>query len=151
MPLPPPLITLHLFLIFPCIFIGGWLLLSRKGTGIHRSLGITYMVLMAATGILTLFIPAQVGPQLFGHFGMLHLLSLLTLWSVPVAWKAIRKGDITTHRKAMLRLYVGGILLAGTMAVAAEGRYLNRLLFGHEPTGPGRVRTELPSGSPSNR
>ena len=151
MTLPSPLVTLHLILIFPCIFIGGWLLCSKKGTGVHRYLGSLYMIMMAITGILTLFIPAQVGPLLFGHFGLLHLLSMLTLWSVPVAWKAIKKGDITTHRKAMLRLYVGGILLAGTMAVAAEGRYLNRLLFGREPTGSGAVRTELPSGSPSNR
>ncbi len=87
------------------------------------------MVLMFFTGGLTLFIPAEVGARTLNHFGFLHLLSLLTLWSVPRAWFAIKRGDVKTHKRAMILLYVGGILLAGGFAILAKGRYLNTLLF----------------------
>ena len=84
---------------------------------------------MAFTGVLSLFIPAQVGHRIFNHFGLLHLLSLLTLWSVPKAWFAIKRGDVKVHKSAMIKLYIGGIIIAGGFAILAEGRYLNYLLF----------------------
>jgi uncharacterized membrane protein len=126
---PSLLVFTHLVIVLPCLIIGTYLLITKKGTPTHRRLGKIYLVLMGITGLLTLFIPAQVGPKLGGHFGYLHLLSVLTIWSVPTAWMAAKKGNIPVHRAAMIRLYVGGLLIAGGFAVLAEGRYLNGLLF----------------------
>jgi uncharacterized membrane protein len=109
--------------------LGAYLIFAKKGTTIHRQAGKVYMSLMAFTGVLTLFIPAQVGHRIFNHFGLLHLLSLLTLWSVPKAWFAIKRGDVKAHKSAMIKLYIGGIIIAGGFAILAEGRYLNYLLF----------------------
>lgn len=126
---PTNIVFLHLFIILPCILLGTYLIFAKKGTNIHRLAGKVYMILMALTGALTLFIPAQVGYRIFNHFGLLHLLSLLTLWSVPKAWFAIKRGDVKAHKSAMIKLYIGGIIIAGGFAILAEGRYLNYLLF----------------------
>jgi uncharacterized membrane protein len=127
--IPPLIVLLHLILILPCIIFGTYLIFAKKGTVFHKQVGKLYMLLMGFTGILTLFIPAQIGYRIFNHFGMLHLLSLLTLYSVPKAWFAIKRGDIKTHKSAMIKLYVGGILIAGCFAIFAPGRYLHTLLF----------------------
>jgi uncharacterized membrane protein len=73
----------HLSTIVPAFLIGTFLLLNRKGTKVHKALGKIYMLLMLATGIITLFMPAYIGPQIFNHFGLLHLFSLLVLVTVP--------------------------------------------------------------------
>jgi uncharacterized membrane protein len=63
-----------------------------------------------------------------GHFGFIHMFSLLTLHGVPTAYLAARRGDIKTHKKVMIGLYVGGILIAGALAFE-PGRLLGNLLF----------------------
>ncbi|MFY9241951.1 MAG: hypothetical protein WAO74_02880 [Polaribacter sp.] len=69
--------------------MGGYLLAVKKGTLFHKSLGKVYTTLMFTTAIITLFMPAFVGPQFLNHFGYIHLFSLLTLYSVPTAIIAI--------------------------------------------------------------
>jgi uncharacterized membrane protein len=108
---------------------GTYLIFAKKGTQFHKIIGKVYMILMGLTGILTLFIPAQVGQRIFNHFGLLHLLSFLTIYSVPRAWFAIKKGDLKTHKSAMIKLYIGGIIIAGSFAILAPGRYLHNLFF----------------------
>lgn len=83
---------------------------------------------MLATGIITLFMPAYIGPQIFNHFGFLHLFSLLVLVTVPLSFFAARRGDLQTHRHSMIGLYVGGILVAGAIAFL-PGRMLPLMLF----------------------
>lgn len=128
--MPPFAVFIHLVTIVPAALIGAYLILSRKGSPAHRRLGKIYMLLMGFTAVWTLFLPAEFGPRLWNHFGMLHLLSVLTAWTVPTAWRAARRGDIKGHRSAMAQLYLGGILIAGTFAILGQGRYLNLLLFG---------------------
>ena len=120
---------LHLATIVPAFGIGALQLLRRKGTPTHKLLGKIYMVLMLATGWITLAMPAQVGPQFLHHFGFIHVFSLLALCSVPLAYFAARHGNIRAHRAAMIALYVGGILIAGTFALV-PGRMLHKWLFG---------------------
>jgi len=85
---------------------------------------------MFSTAIITLFIPAQVGLVVLHRFGVLHLLSFLTIYTVPVAIYSAKNGNIKRHRRAMWILYVGGILIAGAFAVLGEGRYLHGIFFG---------------------
>lgn len=120
---------LHLATVLPAFAIGVFQLLRRKGTPSHKLLGKIYMILMLATGLITLAMPAEVGPRIFGHFGFIHAFSFLTLYSVPAAYFAIRRGNIKVHRANMIGLYVGGILIAGSFALA-PGRMLHEWLFG---------------------
>ena len=119
---------LHLATIMPAFLLGTFLLLRRKGSPTHKALGRVYLVLMIATGVTTLFMPAQVGPRFLGHFGFIHLFSLLALYSAPTAYLAARLGDIKAHRGSMIGLYVGGILIAGAFAFS-PGRVLHDWLF----------------------
>jgi uncharacterized membrane protein len=119
----------HLATVIPAFFIGAFQLLRRKGTPVHKLLGKIYMVLMLATGLITLAMPAEVGPRFLNRFGFIHIFSLLTLFNVPIAYFAARRGAVKTHRGAMISLYVGGILIAGTLAFM-PGRMLHTWLFG---------------------
>ncbi|WP_296698942.1 DUF2306 domain-containing protein [Algoriphagus sp.] len=123
------LLYLHLATVTPCIFIGAFLLIVKKGTGIHKNLGRIYMVLMLVTASITLFMPAEVGPQFLGHFGWIHLFSILTIYTVPTAYSAIKNGNIKTHKRKMILLYFGAIIIAGGFTLT-PGRYLNDLFFG---------------------
>ena len=120
---------IHLTLIIPAFLIATWQLLRPKGTPPHRMLGRIYMVLMLITGVLTLLMPARVGARFFGHFGFIHLFSVLTLYAVPKSWLAIRRGDVRGHARGMILLYVGGLLIAGGFAFT-PGRLLHSWLFG---------------------
>lgn len=118
----------HLTTIVPAFLISTWLLLRRKGTALHRLLGKIYMTLMVVTAITTLFMPAQVGPAWLGHFGFIHLLSFLALFSVGTAYFAARRGNVRLHRNSTIGLYVGGMLIAGSFALM-PGRMLHDWLF----------------------
>ena len=120
---------IHFATILPAVVLGTYLLLSRKGSPLHKVLGKLYMVLMLITGAVTLFMPAVVGPQLIGHFGFIHLFSLLTFFAVYSAWTGIRQGNVRRHAQAMVGLYIGGVLIAGAFALM-PGRQLHQWLFG---------------------
>ncbi|MDP6969846.1 MAG: DUF2306 domain-containing protein [Gammaproteobacteria bacterium] len=122
------LVYIHLATIIPAIFIGTYLLASRKGSSSHKALGKVYMVLMLITAIVTIVLPAHVGPSFLGHFGFIHLLSILTVFSVSGAYFAVKKGDMRTHKGNMILLYFGGIILAGSFAFE-PGRLLHTWLF----------------------
>ena len=119
---------LHFATVLPCFLIGAWLLLRRKGTTVHKRLGRAYAVLILFTALVTLPMPAAVGPRLLDHFGFIHLFSLLVLFSVPAALYSIRRGNVAAHRGHMVGVYVGGILIAGTFALM-PGRLLHGWLF----------------------
>ena len=119
---------IHLATVLPAFLIGTFLFINRKGTAKHRLLGKLYMLLMLFTALVTLFMSAEVGPTLLGHFGFIHLFSLLVLYSVPQAYFAARNGNIKSHKLNMVGLYVGGILIAGAFTFA-PGRLLHSWFF----------------------
>ena len=119
----------HLITVVPCFIIGTVLLLIKKGTSVHQNFGRIYMVLMLITAFITLFMPARVGSQIFNHFGWIHSFSFLTLYTVPTAYLAIKKGNVKVHKRKMILLYFGAIIIAGGFTFA-PGRYLNELFFG---------------------
>jgi len=119
---------IHLATVVPAFFIGTLLMLKPKGTGSHRVLGRAFMLLMLATALISLLMPAEVGPQLASHFGFIHLFSLLTLICVPAAWVAIRTGERQRHRRILIGLYSGGLVVAGAFALM-PGRLLHGWIF----------------------
>lgn len=118
------LVSWHLATVLPAFVAGTWLLIKRKGTLLHKMLGRVYMLGMLLTAIITLMMPARIGPTLLGHFGFIHLFSVLAIYSVTDAWFAIRCGDIKRHARDMIGLYVGGGLIAGSLAFM-PGRVLH--------------------------
>ena len=120
---------LHIGSLVPAFVIGTYLLLNRKGTPVHRFLGKIYMGLMLFTAFVTLFMEAVVGPKFLNHFGFIHLLSLFVLYTVPTSYRAIRVGNIKLHKRKMVGLYVGALLVAGAFTLS-PGRLIHSWLFG---------------------
>ncbi len=123
------LMFIHLYTVFPAFLLGTISLLLKKGTRFHKTIGRIYMVLMLFTAVVTLFMRAHVGPTLFNHFGWIHLFSFLTIWTVPTAYLAIKRGDVKSHKRKMLLLYFGAIIIAGGFTFF-PGRYLHSVCFG---------------------
>ena len=121
--------SLHLFSILPCVPLGFYLLLfSSKGGKVHRLLGKVYMGLIFFSSFISLFLEAKVGHQFLNHFGWIHLLSLLTLWTVPYSFYTIKKGNVKSHQRYMVFLYWTCLLIAGVFTLS-PGRYLHGVLF----------------------
>jgi uncharacterized membrane protein len=123
------LIYFHLLTVMPALVIGAYILLKPKGTPPHRLLGKLYMSLLIVTAVASFFMQAQVGARLFDHFGYIHLVSLLTLYSVPMAYYTARKRNVRRHKRLMVLTYIGAILIAGLFALFTPGRVLYGVLF----------------------
>jgi len=122
----PLAVQIHVATVLPALVIGTWLILfSVKGAMAHRILGVSYLVLMTVTAISSLFIH-EIN---VGGLSPIHLFIPATLFGVLAGVSAARHGDIVRHKRAMLGLYVGGLLIAGVLTFA-PGRLMHRLFFG---------------------
>ena len=119
---------LHLATVLPAAVLGVPLLAGKKGDTRHRLLGKIYLSLMAITAFVTFFMSAEVGPALFGHFGGIHILSAIVLGQVWGAYVAARNHNIRLHKRLMLMVYFGGIVIAGSFAFL-PGRMLYKVFF----------------------
>lgn len=122
------LMFIHLYTVVPAFILGTLNLVLKKGTNLHKNLGKSYMLLMLFTAVVTIFMEAQVGPTFLNHFGYIHLFSFLTLYTIPTAYTAIKKGDIKTHKRKMVLLYFGALIIAGGFTFF-PGRYLHSVFF----------------------
>ena len=123
-----PLSYLHLFTVAPAVMRATILILRRKGTDSHKLLGKVFVCLILFSAITTLFMPAEVGPRFFGHFGFIHLLSLNVVVCAIVAVRAARRGSIKTHKANMISIYVFGFFVAGAFAFM-PGQLLHKWLL----------------------
>jgi uncharacterized membrane protein len=65
----------------------------------------------------------------WGPWSPIHLLSIVTLVSLPMAvWRA-RRHDARNHRKAMTALFVGALMIAGEFTFF-PGRIMHAVAFG---------------------
>ena len=101
-------------------------LILKKGTAGHRAVGIIWILAMLLGAISSFFIHTI---PMFGPFSPIHLLSVLTLISVPMAWWAVRRGNILLHQRIMLSLVVFALLGAGIFTLV-PGRLMNTVVFG---------------------
>jgi uncharacterized membrane protein len=122
----PLAVKIHLATVIPAFFIGTWLIFfSTKGARVHRALGVLYLTLMTVTAITTLFIHV-IDP---GHLSWIHLFVPLTLVGVTSTVLALRQGNIARHKRSMIGLYVGALLIAGGFTFV-PGRLMYGLFFG---------------------
>ena len=126
----PFAVQLHVFTVVPAFFLGTWLIFfSRKGAPRHRAVGYVYLVLMTVTAIAALFIHEIPAIDIVFGFGPIHLFSFVTLFGVVGALRGAWSHNIKMHRSAMLGVYIGGILIAGTFAFL-PGRIMHAMVFG---------------------
>ena len=126
----PVAIKLHVFTVVPAFFLGTWLIFfSRKGARRHRAVGYVYLSLMTITAITALWIHEIPAIDIVYGFGPIHIFSIVTLSGVVGALRGAWTHNIKMHRRSMLGVYIGGLLIAGTFAFL-PGRIMHALVFG---------------------
>jgi uncharacterized membrane protein len=117
-------IIIHVAAVLPTIPLGGWLLLARKGTALHKQLGKVWLVLMLITATSAIFIQSN------GTFSWIHLFVPMTFHA---AWKVVataRRGDIQAHKRHLVFTYLTALMLPGIAAFVLPGRLMNVMLLG---------------------
>lgn len=120
----PVLIQVHVVTVFYALLVGPVQFLLPKGTPVHRMVGWTWVLAMFTTAVTSLGI-REVND---GAFSPIHLFSVWTLISLPLAIWFARTGKIASHRSAMIGLYAG-LVIAGLLAIA-PGRLIWDMFFG---------------------
>jgi uncharacterized membrane protein len=119
-------IQLHAFAAMGAFVLGAAQLAAPKGTLPHRIVGSIWVVLMLIVSISAFFIHQL---QIWGPWSPIHLLAVFTLVMLPVAvWQA-HKQAVEKHRRAMLGLFFGAVLIAGLFAFM-PGRIMHAVAFG---------------------
>lgn len=117
-------IIIHVATVLPAIPLGGYLLLARKGTALHKQLGKLWLVLMLVTATSAIFIQSS------GGVSFIHIFVPVTFHA---AWKTIataRRGDIKGHKNHLVLTYLTALMIPGIAAFALPGRLMNVMLLG---------------------
>lgn len=111
--------TIHLVFAFVALGVGLLVVLMRKGTRLHRTLGHIYF-----TSMLGVNVTALCTYRLFGGFGIFHVLAFVSLAGVisGVGFAVLRRPRgkwLEAHRRAILWSYAG-LLAAFTAEIAVR-------------------------------
>ncbi len=120
----PFIIKLHLAAALMATAAGVSQFLLGKGGGRHRLVGWIGVVALAIVAATSFWITELMKP----YWSPIHILSIVTLGSLVVAIRAIRAGDVLTHRRAMIGVFAG--LAGAALFTLVPGRLLNLALFG---------------------
>lgn len=118
-------IKLHIFAALAALLIGTAILLQRKGSRLHKALGWGWVLAMATTAVSSLWITEINGDA----WSFIHLLSGWTIVALPMAIFAIRNRKVDAHRRAMTGMFVGGLIVAGSLSFI-PGRFMFEFFFG---------------------
>lgn len=119
-------IRIHAFAAMTAFALGVVQLPAPKGTLPHLTLGWIWVTLMLVVSITAFFIP-QI--PLWGPWSPIHLLAIFTLVMLPVAVVAAHRHDVVRHRRAVIGLFVGALVIAGIFTFA-PGRIVHAVVFG---------------------
>ncbi len=101
-------------------------LLLQRGSFAHRMMGRVWMSAMALTALSSFFISTL---KWVGPFGPLHVLSIVALVSIGIAFRAARRGDHKTHAWTLFSL-IGFALIGAGIFTLLPGRIMNAVFFG---------------------
>jgi uncharacterized membrane protein len=121
-----PAIQIHAFAAMTAFALGLVQFSAPKGTLPHRTLGWIWVTLMLVVGISAFFIH-QI--KLWGQWSPIHLLAVYTLIMLPVAVLAAHRHEVAQHRRAMIGLFVGALVIAGLFTLW-PGRIMHAVVFG---------------------
>lgn len=118
-------VAIHLMSVLPAIPLGLYVLLTRKGGARHRLLGRIWMALMVSTALSALLIRELN----HGSFSWIHVFVPVTLMAAWASIAAARAGDITRHRRRLVAMFLGAMVIPGLFAFS-PGRVMAIWAFG---------------------
>jgi uncharacterized membrane protein len=121
----PLVIQVHAFAALAAFGLGAVQLAAPKGSLPHRAVGWAWVLLMLVLVISSFFIHTI---RMWGPFSPIHLLSLFTLVMLPFAVMAAHRHNVRRHRRAMLGLFIGALVIAGVFTLL-PGRIMHAVVF----------------------
>lgn len=125
-------VQIHWMAALMSLVFGLSIFVRKKGTKVHRLVGRAYVLCMVLTAVSAFFIRSSSSDEpysLWTNFSAIHLLIPFTLFYLFMAIRAIRKGDVKTHKLSMVFTFIGGIVIAGAFTFL-PGRHMHTLFFG---------------------
>ncbi len=122
-----PAIQLHAFAAMAAFVLGVVQLAAPKGTLPHRTVGWIWVVLMVIVATTSFWIHDL---RMWGPWSAIHLLSIFTLVMLPLAVMHARRHDVGNHRKSMIGIFSGALVIAGLFTFV-PGRIMHAVVFGH--------------------
>ena len=122
-----PAIQVHAFAAVSAFVLGVVQLTAPKGTIPHRTVGWIWVTLMVVVSVSAFFIHQL---RVWGPWSPIHLLAIFTLVMLPIAVMAARRHDVPGHRRAMLGLFAGALVIAGIFTFY-PGRIMYEVVFRH--------------------
>jgi uncharacterized membrane protein len=119
-------IQLHAAAAVAAFVLGAVQLGATKGTARHRWQGRVWVVLMLVIAASSFSIHRI---DHWRGFSIIHLLSIWVLFALPMGVAFARTGRIEAHRKTMIGLYLGALIIAGIFTFA-PGRIMHAVVFG---------------------
>lgn len=121
-----PAVQVHAFAAIAAFALGLVQLSAPKGTLPHRTIGYVWAALMAIVAATSFWIHDL---RMWGPWSPIHLLSIITLGALPLAILHARRHRVAKHRKAMLAMFAGALLIAGLFTFM-PGRIMHAVAFG---------------------
>jgi uncharacterized membrane protein len=122
-----PEIPVHAIAAMAAFALGIVQFAAPKGTLPHRTVGWIWVGLMAIVAVSSFWIHEI---RLLGPWSPIHLLSIMVLGLLPVAVVAARRHNVSRHRKTMIGIFTGGLVIAGLFTFL-PGRIMHAVVFGH--------------------
>jgi uncharacterized membrane protein len=123
----PPHIAIHTLAALTALVLGIVQLVAPKGTINHRAIGWLWVWAMVIVAVTSLMIRVTGLPNI-GGFSIIHLLTVLTLVTLPLIVSRARQKNIAGHRRAATILFFGGLVTAGLFTLLPTRR-LGQLLW----------------------
>lgn len=120
----PSNIWAHLITILIAVALTPFMLLRQRGTTSHRQLGWVWASGMVLTALASLL----VRNANHGGFSIIHMLSIWTLFQVPLIIWSARTHNLTRHRRSVHAMVTGALLIAGFFTFPFD-RLLGHWLF----------------------
>jgi uncharacterized membrane protein len=120
-------IQIHAFSAMAAFALGVVQLAAPKGTLPHRSIGWIWAALLTVVAVSSFWIHQL---RMFGPFSPIHLLSIFTLVTLPLAVMHARHHRVQRHRNAMIAIFTGALVIAGLFTFV-PGRIMYEVVFGH--------------------
>ena len=105
-----PAIQIHAAAAISALALGIVQFAAPKGTLPHRTVGWTWVALMTVVCISAFFINEL---RTWGTWGPIHALAVFTLVMLPLAVLHARRHQVESHKKAMTKLFLGALVIAG--------------------------------------
>ena len=117
------LIITHAVVAGIAVLLGAGLLQGKKGHRAHRIAGWIWVLCMATVAGLSF------GIRRHESFSWIHGLSVLTLVALGTGVAAARAHKVTRHRRNMIALYVGALVITGLFTLLPD-RLIGKAVWG---------------------